>query len=204
MSRLLTAFIKHEAGIRHLLSRYMSRNQDIEDLLQETFLKAFAAEGRWTIRAPKSYLFRIAKNLALNELVKKSNTTTDYIEDFPTPDVLYDSEQTSVTNEVEVQQQLTILVKAISSHPTQCRRVVVMRKVEGLSFKEVAERLDISVSTAEKHAAKGLLKCAQVMQNKGFDSPYLNQRMKLKALRNSQKNTVVELHKSDKQDANGK
>lgn len=59
----------------------MHRSQDVDDAAQEAFLKAYKAEKTQEIRSPKSFLFQIAKNIALQELTKKSKMITDYIED---------------------------------------------------------------------------------------------------------------------------
>ena len=191
MSQLLQAFIKHEAGLRRHLSRYITRNQDIEDLLQETYLKALAAEANYTIRAPKSYLFRVAKNLALNELTRKSNTSTEYIEDSASPDVLYDTDGINMDEVVAAKQQLGALARAISTLPPQCRRVLIMRRVEGLSFKEISQQLSISVSTAEKHSAKGLLKCAEFMQKLGHDPLAFKQKLRRTRNKDGTEGSVV-------------
>jgi len=176
MSQLLTAFIKHEAGLRRHLARYLSREQDIDDLMQETFIKAMAAEAQTTIRAPKSYLYRVAKNLALNELARKANSATDYIADSEAPDVLYDTDERDLETVVSSKQQVASLTRAIAALPEQCRKVVILRKIEGLSFQDISLRMGISVSTAEKHSAKGLLKCAEFMQQSGHDESYLRNR----------------------------
>lgn len=49
--------------------------------------------------------------------------------------------------------------RAAAALPPQCRQVLVLRKVYGLSQREVAVHLDISVSTVEKHLAKALVRC---------------------------------------------
>jgi RNA polymerase sigma factor (sigma-70 family) len=54
------------------------------------------------------------------------------------------------------QQKLGIYCEAVASLPTQCRRVVIMKKVYAMQNKEIARRLDLSVSTVEKHLTKGI------------------------------------------------
>ncbi|MEQ8507588.1 MAG: RNA polymerase sigma factor [Rhodospirillaceae bacterium] len=169
MSRILRSFIENEAALRRFLSRFLSRRHQIEDIAQETFLQAFAAESKSDIRAPKAYLFRVAKNLALNSLARKSFSDTDYIEDFADSEVLTDDGQISVEDEVSARQQLVIVSQAIMTLPKQCRRAFVMRKMEGLSYKEIAHRLSLSESTVEKQVATGLSKCIDVLRRQGHD-----------------------------------
>ncbi len=169
MSLIHRVFVENEAALRRLLARYLPRRQDIDDISQETFLHAFAAENERPIRAPKAYLFRVAKNLALNALKKKAVTTTDYIEDFESSEVLLDNRQPAVDDQVSDRQRLVILSEAMMALPPRCRRAFVMRKVDGLSYKDIATRLGLSESTVEKHVATGLMKCMETLKRQGYD-----------------------------------
>lgn len=53
--------------------------------------------------------------------------------------------------------------------PPQCRRAFELRKVDGLSYKEIAKRMKLSPSTIEKHVATGLLKCMDTLRRKGYN-----------------------------------
>lgn len=169
MSLMHRAFVENEAGIRRLLARYLPRQQDVEDLAQETFLHGFAAESERDIRAPRAYLYRIAKNLAMNLLSKKSVATTDYIEDFESSEVVVDSSQVAVDDQVSDRQRLMIVTEAVAALPPQCRKAFVMRKIDGLSYKEIARRLKLSESTVEKHVAAGLVRCMDTLTRLGHD-----------------------------------
>lgn len=169
MSRIHKVFVENEAALRRLLARYLPRQHDIEDLTQETFLHAFAAESDHSIRAPKAYLFRVAKNLALNLLARKSVTTTDFIEDFESSEVLTDEKQAAVDVQVSDRQQLLILSEVVMTLPPQCQRAFMLRKVDGLSYREIAQRMNLSESTVEKHVATGLVKCMDGLRQKGHD-----------------------------------
>lgn len=169
MSKIHKTFIEHEAALRRYLSRFLARSQDVDDLTQEVFLRAFAAESKTKILAPKAYLYRVAKNLALKALAKKSFTDTDYMEDFDDPGFLKDNEQLAVDEQVAQRQHLMIVSEAILTLPAQCRRVFMMRNVDGFSYKEISRRLSITESTVEKHVAKGLLKCTEVLRRQGYN-----------------------------------
>ena len=65
MSKILKNYLQHEAAIKKYLSRFFSRPQDIDDVAQEVFIKAFATEIRTEVRNPKRLLFRAAKHAAL-------------------------------------------------------------------------------------------------------------------------------------------
>ncbi len=77
--------------------------------------------------------------------------------------------QVALEDEMEARQRIRMLAEAMAGLPPQCSRVFLLRKVYGLSYKEIAERLGISVSTAEKHAALGLLRCSEYLRQHGVE-----------------------------------
>jgi RNA polymerase sigma factor (sigma-70 family) len=163
LSGITRIFLGHNAFLKKFIARYLSKDQDIEDILQETFLKAYSAEKeKGEIDQPKAFLFAIAKNIALNELNRKSRQMTGYIEE------CYDDGEHTVDNdlerEVEAQQSLGIYCEAVATLPEQCRRVYLLRKVHGLRHKEIAEYLGISLSSVEKHLRLGWLSCRNYTQ----------------------------------------
>lgn len=164
-SEISKVFIRDEAFLKKFLARLLPNPQDIEDVAQETFLKAFNAGKNRAIRSPKAFLFRIAKNIALAKLTKKAHLITDYIEDLGAPEIL--CEGVSVEDKVASHERFAIFCQAAAALPPQCRRAFLMRKVYGFSHKEISERLGISISTVEKHLANGLKRCRSFMRDSG-------------------------------------
>ncbi len=163
---LTAAFAQHQASLRRFIARFFSRPQDVDDIAQETYLRAFDAEKCGEeLRAPKAFLFRIAKNIALNELTRKSRLLTDYIEDSGSPDVIGEG---SAEDRAMLEEKLSLFCSAAAMLPMQCRRAFLMRKVYGFSHKEIAEQMGISVSTVEKHIASGLLRCSTFLRDGGY------------------------------------
>lgn len=62
-----------------------------------------------------------------------------------------------------------LFTHAVAQLPPKCQQVFILRKVEGLSMKDIAIRMDISVSAVEKHVATGLIKCCDFFRAKGYD-----------------------------------
>ena len=151
---ILTEFNTIQLSLRSYISRYVISPQDIDDVSQETFLRAYKAEKEKEIEHPKAFLFRIAKNLMLSEFSRKARKITDYIEDYEGSEELLNTD--NLESNVMAQQKLGIYCEAVASLPTQCRRVVIMKKVYGMQNKEIARRLELSVSTVEKHLTKGI------------------------------------------------
>ena len=163
-SAIHDAFTLHQAALKRFISRFLPNSHDIEDVSQETFLRAFTTEKTRVIEQPKSFLFRIAKHIALTQLTQKSRQITDYLEDFDDSEVLLVEE--TVEDELMARETLGIHCEAVAGLPPQCRRVYLMRKVYGMSHKEIAARLGIAVSTVEKHLIKGVEICDRYVQER--------------------------------------
>lgn len=170
LSGISRIFLEHNAFLKKFLARFLRHEQDIEDISQQAYLQAYSAEQkRGVIEQPKAFLFSIAKNLALNELSRKSRQMTAYIKDAQAPYSIEDG--TSVEEELQARQTLGLYCEAVSMLPETCRRVYLLRKVHGLPHKEIAERLGISRSAVEKHLRMGMQCCRDYMLRKqGGDS----------------------------------
>lgn len=69
--RLVDTFLIVEKQLKRYLMRLIKHRHDIEDIVQETILRACEVEKITEIKAPKSFLFKIAHNLALSEITKR-------------------------------------------------------------------------------------------------------------------------------------
>jgi len=137
--------------------------EDIDDMVQETFLRAYHATQGREIDCPKAYLFQVAKTMAFKELSKKSRQLTDYLEEAVENDV---DSTASLEDEVSAQQKVQLYCEAIAELPHQCRRVYLMRKVQALSHKAIAKELKITTSAVEKQIALGAERCKKYIESK--------------------------------------
>lgn len=107
-SAILAVYKTHVDVLKQFIGRiFITNKQDVDDIVQEAFLLAYRAESKKEIEKPKSFLFKIAKNVALSKLRKKSRRPTDYLEDFDTSDVLV----TEWTLEEKVMAQQTLGIR---------------------------------------------------------------------------------------------
>jgi len=170
---VLQAFQKHQGALRRFISRFVQRTQDIDDVAQEAFMRAFRAEKGKPIEQPKSFLFRIAHNVAITELTKKSHQIIDYIADIDESAVVWLDD--SAEEQVLADELIGIHCEAVAQLPPQCRRVFLMRKVHGMSHKEISVELDIAISTVEKHMSKGVRAYASYIEQRTSDSGTIEQ-----------------------------
>lgn len=160
-SRILGVFQANKGMIANILRRYSIRQLDISDFTQETILRALEAEKRVHIKEPRRFLVGIAKNIARAELERRSKMTLELLDDFDPQS--YVSDEPAVDDIVSARAEMRLFWEAVQTLPPQCQKVFVMKHVYGASHKEIARKLDIAVSTVEKHVALGLRRCRERM-----------------------------------------
>ncbi|MDM3870071.1 RNA polymerase sigma factor [Porticoccus sp. W117] len=162
-------FLENSAFLRRFLARFLFDRQDIEDVAQEAYLRAFKAEKDKKIDQPKAFLFQIAKNLALTELTRKSRQITDYIEDIESS--MDTQDRPSVEEEESARQHLALYCEALASLPERRRVACLLRKVHGFTHREIADRMGISISAVQKHLLKGMLACKAYIRERETFNP---------------------------------
>lgn len=161
---IVAAYMACRGALARAVRRIVQRD-DVDDVLQEAFVRSFEAEGRHAIHDPRAFLLRTARNVALDHVSRAAYRTTGSLEVLDA-DVLADD---AVPAEVRLDAERRFLefCQAVGSLPEQCRRVFVLKKVYGLTQEEIAARLGIAESTVEKHIARGLLLCHEHMNARG-------------------------------------
>ena len=170
MSTMLEVFQANEAALRRYIQRHLRSGMDLEDSLQEAFLLAFKAEQREKISNPRAFLFTVARNVALGELRRAGASPIDRHESTERLLEINGNAESPIDSStiVDGQRKLIVLVQAIQSLPPRCREAFLLRRVDGLSFKSIAENMAISPSAAEKHVALGLVRCKQALEAAGY------------------------------------
>lgn len=162
-SGIYAAFLQNESILKRFLRRFLYKQEDIDEISQETFLRAYKATRGRDIDSPKAYIFQVARSLAYTELSRKTRKLTDYLED-----ALEDTAGTTddLEDEMAAQQKVSFFFDAIAELPPQCRRVFLMRKVQGMPHKAIAQELGIGASAVEKHIAIGTERCKRYIENR--------------------------------------
>jgi RNA polymerase sigma-70 factor (ECF subfamily) len=156
------------AGLRQRIARLVSRvvqPADIEDIVQEAFVRSFEAERSHRIEHPRAFLLKTAWNLALNHASGADRRLVESLEALPGAGALDSGE--SIEAQAEARERLLLFCRAVRELPLQCRRAFLLKKVYGMSQRDIAEYLGISESTVEKHVAKGLLRCWSYLEEHG-------------------------------------
>jgi len=145
--------LPHAAAYRARAAHFCGRN-DADDLVQEAYARVLKTPDFRTILAPRAFVLTIVHNLALERLRRADVVRIELLASLDMLDIADPAPDAFAV--ASGRADLQRLLKLIDSLPPQCARVVHMRKVQGMPPTIIAQTLSISVSTVEKHIAKGL------------------------------------------------
>jgi len=158
----------YEGTLRVWLKRRFEYQIDVDDIVQEAYMRVLRAREGNAMPSPKAFLFTTARNLALDRLRRHDVSRTNYFGEIDSLHVL--DECTGIPETVARNQELTLLNEAIQSLPARCRQILILRKLDGLSHREIAERLGLSESTVSNQITIGIEKCTDFFAEHGDGS----------------------------------
>ena len=144
---------KYQRKLNRLLSRYIRDHAEVEDVVQETFLKAYRALPSFRGESAfYTWLYRIGINTAKNYLAAKGRrapTTTevdaDEAETFEEASLLHDiNTPERILQSKQIGQTINI---AMQSLPEELRNAIMLREIEGLSYEEIAAEMGCPIGT---------------------------------------------------------
>lgn len=139
--------------LRRYLARLLGNATDAQDIAHDAYLRVKPTVDQQRAQNPEALLYTTARRLAINQLKRRSvspvSTTAARADHAASP-------APGVAQQVMARQEWQQLEQAIAQLPEGCRTVLLLRKLELLSHREIAGRLDIAVSTVEKQHARAL------------------------------------------------
>ncbi|MEO5857487.1 MAG: sigma-70 family RNA polymerase sigma factor [Pyrinomonadaceae bacterium] len=153
---------RYKNPITNFLYRFLNDYEEAVDLAQETFVRVYFAIDRYhTNFAFSTYIYRIASNLAITELRKRKRRSvlsltglfqsdeSDTTE-FQPPDLRPLPDRDLVEDE-----KSRVIAKAIATLPPKYRIPIILRDVEGRSYEDVAELMQLGLGTTKSRISRG-------------------------------------------------
>ncbi|MCU7555126.1 RNA polymerase sigma factor [Alteromonas sp. ASW11-19] len=159
-STLAATYLKYRTRLRRVVGAIVNQD-DIEDIVQEAFIKSYEAQLKQEISYERTYMLRTARNLALNHVAKAANQLNQSMESMdhlPQELVGY-----SLEKNVESKERFIHFCRATDTLSPEVKRVFLLKKVYDMRQRDIADLIGISESTVEKHVAKGLLLCSRYL-----------------------------------------
>ncbi|MFL6373529.1 MAG: RNA polymerase sigma factor [Pyrinomonadaceae bacterium] len=153
---------RYRSPITNYLYRFLNDYEEAVDLAQETFVRVYFALDRYhTGFAFSTYIYRIATNLAISELRRRKRrrvlsltglfqTEEGDDTEFQPPDV-----RRLADAELEDDERSQVIARAIASLPEKYRVAVVLRDVDGRSYEEIAEIMQLGLGTTKSRISRG-------------------------------------------------
>jgi len=160
-----TELAPHEPALRAYLHGLV-RPDDLDDLVQETYARLLQARRRGPIDSPRGLLFATARNAARDLHRRRAVANTIPIAEMDESRV-FDAAP-GVPEAVSRRQESELLAAAIAELPPRCREILVLRKFENLSHREIAQRLGIAEHTVEAQLTKALHRCEEFFARYGL------------------------------------
>lgn len=155
----------HEPALKSYLRGAFPSVRDVDDVVQESFLRCWRMRAAQPIRSVRALLFRVARHVAIDVLRRRKASPIDTV-----PDLATVAAETGLQNGYEaaaLRDEVALLVEALESLAPRCREIVILRKFQHLSQKEVAARLGISEETVQEQVYRGLRRCEAFLQRRG-------------------------------------
>ena len=144
-------FLTQRVILLRTLQRMVNNPSTAEDLLQETYLRVTRALSERTVEHLEPFVFQTARNLALDHLRSRRIQSRTVLEDVPTE--VIESVPSSLSTPEEAHQAAQLLERlsvSLSQLSARQQRIFILSRLHGCSYQEIAQELDVSLSTVQK------------------------------------------------------
>lgn len=138
-----------EATLMQFLRRSGRSKSDIDDLVQDVYVRVCEAASQQIPDPAKPFVFTVARNLLIDRLRREHVVPIETVEDLDALNIAIDApgpDQTLIARE-----ELRRVQAALDQLPRRAREAVILRKVEGLSWREIGQRMGIAERTVNRH-----------------------------------------------------
>ena len=151
----------HERELRAYLRGRFPSLPDVDDLVQETYARLLRARMAGNATLTRAYLFVVARNVALDLVRREKAVAVERLGEIERLSVV--EERPDAAETLSHEQELELLDAAMRALPPRCREILTLRRIDGLSHREIARRLDIAEGTVNAQLAIGLMRCRQFL-----------------------------------------
>ena len=163
---ILNAYLDIRSGLAASVARMLICPEDVEDVLQESYMLVYAQSKKTEIKSIKGYFFRVARNIALKDVARRTKAKYRSLEEIAPLEIK--AESVGADLELHYSMKLQAFVEVTKTLPEKCRQAFLLKKLMGLSQKEIAQKMGIAESTVEKHLITAMRRTVVEMKTRGY------------------------------------
>jgi RNA polymerase sigma-70 factor (ECF subfamily) len=148
-----TEIIPHEAAVRAWCRRFRLSSEDVDELIQDAYCRIAMLNAIDHIVRPDAYYFSIVRNLLVRRLKRARVVQIDAIAEIEAFSI---DDTPSPERQAGARLDYLRMLALIADLPERCRQIVYMRRVDGLSQREIALRLGVTEKVVEKQVWQGV------------------------------------------------
>lgn len=146
--------LPHEPCLRAWLARRRVVELEIDDIVQEAYARLASMDNVEGVRNPRAYLLQTAHSIICTHLRRAQVVSIRAVDD--TELSRFECQDASPESTVCDRDELRRIGDIVAGFPKQVAAVFILRRIEGLSQRDTAKRLNLSESSVEKNMAKGI------------------------------------------------
>lgn len=164
----------HDASLRsYVAGSFPAVREEVNDVVQESYLRIWKARAAQPILSARAFLFRIARNVALDLVRHHQASPIDSGSRLEGLTIIEDG--LNVAEAAGRQERIRLLADAIAGLPRRCREVFILHKIKGYSRKEVADQLGLSDRTVGVQTERAVRRCADYMRRRGVNGHFYDE-----------------------------
>ncbi len=171
MRELKTWFIREVLPLEAALMQFLRQNwrdkAEIADLRQDVYVRVFEAASKQIPDAAKPFVLTTARNLMIDRMRRERVVPIETMADLDALGAA--SSDVGADRALIARDALVRLQAALDRLPPQCRQAIILRKVDGLSRREIAQRMDVTERTVNRHIAEGMRALADMLYSDAAD-----------------------------------
>lgn len=165
--------IPAEPSVRASLQRSGADKHEVDDLIQDAYCKFAAMDSVDHIDQPQAFFMQVVKNLRRDKLRREKIIQFEEFTEIGEP--IVEDREPSLEAAVSARLELGLVDQVLQSLPTRCRSIFTLKRIEGLSQREIAQRLGVTENIVENDVRKAVkalqAKLRNSDQNEGNETP---------------------------------
>lgn len=157
----------HDGQLKAYLRGSFPSVRDVDDVVQESYLRVWKAKVAQPIESAKAFLFKVARHLALDLVRRNKISPTFSAGDLTGLSVLED--RPGVVDVLSEREKIGLVGDAVVALPARTREIIILHKFQGLSQSAVAQQLGLTEKAVEHQVARGMRLCGDYLRRRGHE-----------------------------------